>query len=87
MVYVWITGQGEPPVEADVVLTSSLRNMQLLMNGKLSKVSAYLTGRLKVEGDKNAAYNLDKVITLVQQSWQHIITSFSTLCGIFSHFA
>ena len=42
--------------------------MQLLMNGKLSKVSAYLTGRLKVEGDKNAAKSLDKVINLVQQS-------------------
>lgn len=63
-------GEGEPPLDADVVLTSSLRNMQLLMNGKLSKVSAYLTGRLKVDGDKNAAYNLDKVISLVQQSWR-----------------
>ena len=64
----FILGQGEPPIQPDVVLTSSLRNMQLLMSGKLSKMRAYVTGKLKVEGDKNAAFNLDKVIDLVQQS-------------------
>ena len=47
---------------ADAILTVNATNFTKLINGKLDPVIAFTTGKLKVDGDVNAALELIKFI-------------------------
>ncbi|XP_033123081.1 stomatin-like protein 1 [Anneissia japonica] len=56
-------GVGEPPIgEPDVILELSTTNLPRLFSGQLKVMSAYMSGQLKVEGDRSAAMRLEEVM-------------------------
>ena len=48
--------------KVDAILTVNATNFTKLINGKLDPVIAFTTGKLKVDGDVNAALELIKFI-------------------------
>ena len=54
-------GQGDHE-SADATLIMNSANFVKMFNGKLSSTTAYMTGRLKIEGDMMLAMKLEKII-------------------------
>lgn len=59
---------GEPPSgEPDVTLTLSSRDLRCLLNEETTPFSAYMTGRLEVDGDTALASKLSELIDIVNK--------------------
>ena len=59
-------GSGEPPVEPDVTLTLTSRDLQAMLEGRLSAVSAYMSGSLQVEGSVSDASKLGDLVDAIK---------------------
>ena len=49
--------------EADVTLTASAENFEAMMAGELNPTTAFMTGKLSVDGDMGAAMKLGAAMT------------------------
>jgi len=59
-------GEGpDPNQNPDVVLELSVLDMQRMFTGNLKPLPAYMSGRLKVNGDLSAATRLEEVMDRV----------------------
>ncbi len=58
-------GQGSAPNKADVTMTLSADDFVQLFQGKLNATKAFLSGQLKMEGDKSKAINLQSLLKQV----------------------
>jgi putative sterol carrier protein len=47
--------------EADCTLTTSAENFQKIISGEQNATTAYMTGKLKIKGDRGAAMKLQKL--------------------------
>nr|XP_006812580.1 PREDICTED: stomatin-like protein 1-like [Saccoglossus kowalevskii] len=61
-------GSGDPNEEPDAVLEMTTYDMQMMFSGELRPFQAFLSGRLKVTGDRALAMKLDQVIKGLQDS-------------------
>ena len=55
-------GQGSPPFDADAVLTMDSKHFFDMFTGKLKPASAFMTGKLKINGDLQKAMKLEKLM-------------------------
>ena len=55
-------GVREGDEEAEVTLTSDTETFRAILDGDLDPTSAFMTGRLKVDGDMGAAMRLGSVL-------------------------
>ncbi|XP_041485623.1 stomatin-like protein 1 [Lytechinus variegatus] len=60
-------GVGLPPCTPDVTLTMSIEDMRAMFEGELRPAVAYMSGRLELEGDRNIAMTLEKVIGRIRE--------------------
>ena len=49
--------------DAEVTLTASAEDFEAMMNGELNPTTAFMTGKLKVDGDMGAAMRLGSALT------------------------
>ncbi|XP_002188177.2 hydroxysteroid dehydrogenase-like protein 2 [Taeniopygia guttata] len=56
-------GFGKPPVTADVVMSMSSADFVKMFTGKLKPTLAFMTGRLKIEGNMALAIKLEKMLS------------------------
>lgn len=49
-------------MEADCTITLSRKNLEKLVNGKLNPMNAFLSGKIKVEGDMSVAMQLQTLL-------------------------
>ena len=56
-------GAREGDDDAEVTLTASAENFQAMMKGELNPTTAFMTGKLKVDGDMGAAMRLGSALT------------------------
>ncbi|HHL22303.1 MAG TPA: SCP2 sterol-binding domain-containing protein [Aliiroseovarius sp.] len=49
--------------DAEVTLTASAEDFEAMMNGELNPTTAFMTGKLKVDGDMGAAMRLGSTLT------------------------
>lgn len=56
-------GAGEPPSPPDVTLTMDSKDMFDLFAGKLKATNAFISGKLKIEGNLQKATRLEKLLT------------------------
>lgn len=62
-------GKGAPPYcEPDVILTTTLHDLQSMLHGQLKPYAAYMSGRLKVDGDLRTAMRLEEVVKKLKES-------------------
>ncbi|XP_071495866.1 stomatin-like protein 1 [Diadema antillarum] len=61
-------GVGEPPLTPDVTLTLRLEDMTAMFEGQLRPATAYMMGRLQLEGDRNVALALESVFARIQDA-------------------
>jgi len=59
-------GKGKAPTNPDVCIGMSSSDLQNMYYGKLSATNAYMSGRMRVEGDKKAAMRLEELIQAVK---------------------
>ncbi len=57
------SGVREGDDEADVVLTADAATLQAILNGDLDPTSAFMTGKLSVDGDMGMAMQLGAVLS------------------------
>lgn len=48
--------------EADVTITASLDTFRAMFDGDLSPTAAYMTGKIKIDGDMGAAMKLSQIL-------------------------
>lgn len=60
-------GQGQRE-DANATLTMTSANFVKIFQGKLSSTTAFMTGRLKIDGDMMSAMKLEKLIKNLQKS-------------------
>jgi putative sterol carrier protein len=56
-----VTVSEDGEAEPDVTITTSEENFQKLVSGDLNPTTAYMTGKLKIQGDMGAAMKLQKL--------------------------
>ncbi|XP_026864422.2 hydroxysteroid dehydrogenase-like protein 2 [Electrophorus electricus] len=61
-------GSGEPPNNADVVMSMDSDNFVKMFTGNLMPTMAYMSGKLKIEGDLSLAIKLEKLMALMNKS-------------------
>ncbi|XP_069480697.1 stomatin-like protein 1 isoform X2 [Ambystoma mexicanum] len=59
-------GRGEPSTRPDVTLEMTEGDLQSMFSGDLRPLSAYMNGRLHIEGDLHTAMRLDEVFKTVK---------------------
>ncbi|XP_071829142.1 stomatin-like protein 1 isoform X1 [Apostichopus japonicus] len=65
-------GRGRPPYcEPDVVLTATLHDLQSMLHGQLKPYAAYMSGKLKVDGDLRTAMQLEEVVKKLKEAEEH----------------
>ena len=55
-------GQGPPPTDADAIMTMDSSHFFDMFTGKLKPASAFMTGKLKINGDLQKAMKLEKLM-------------------------
>jgi len=60
-------GQGPPPQEADVRFTLSTTDFGKMFSGQLKPTTAFMTGKLKIEGNMGKAMSLEKLMGKMQK--------------------
>ncbi|XP_036450251.1 LOW QUALITY PROTEIN: hydroxysteroid dehydrogenase-like protein 2 [Colossoma macropomum] len=61
-------GSGEPPVKADVVMSLDSDDFIKMFSGKLKPTMAFMSGKLKIEGDMTLAIKMEKMMSLMNKS-------------------
>ncbi|XP_036450252.1 hydroxysteroid dehydrogenase-like protein 2 [Colossoma macropomum] len=61
-------GSGEPPVKADVVMSLDSNDFIKMFAGKLKPTIAFMSGKLKIEGDMTLAIKMEKMMNLINKS-------------------
>lgn len=56
-------GKGEPNQPADAVLTMESKNFFDMFTGKLKPASAFMMGKLKIDGNLQTAMKLEKLMS------------------------
>ncbi|CAH1116038.1 unnamed protein product [Phaedon cochleariae] len=56
-------GKGEPTQKADATLTMDSKNFFSMFSGKLKPTTAYMSGKLKIEGNLQKALKLEKLMS------------------------
>nr|XP_023023214.1 hydroxysteroid dehydrogenase-like protein 2 [Leptinotarsa decemlineata] len=56
-------GQGEAPSKADATLTMDSKNFFDMFSGKVKPATAYMTGKLKIQGNLQKALKLEKLMS------------------------
>lgn len=59
-------GRGDPPVAPDVTLTLTSRELQEMLGGRMSAMSAYMGGSLQVDGDVRDASRLGDLVDVIK---------------------
>lgn len=60
-------GHGLPDHSPDVVLEIAESDLEAFILGELHPLSAYVSGRLKVQGDLNVALKLEELFKVIKQ--------------------
>jgi len=66
-------GQGESPVAVDASFKMSSANFGKMFAGKLKPTAAFMTGRLKIEGNMGKAMKLEKLMGQMQKRGYHTV--------------
>merc|ERR1711874_21257 len=64
-------GQGESPAAVDASFKMSSANFGKMFAGKLKPTAAFMTGRLKIEGNMGKAMKLEKLMGQMQKRGYH----------------
>ncbi|XP_074545863.1 hydroxysteroid dehydrogenase-like protein 2 [Halichoeres trimaculatus] len=56
------TGQGQPPVKADVVMAMDSNDFSKMFAGKMKPTMAFMSGKLRIKGDMTLAIKLEKLM-------------------------
>lgn len=59
-------GSGEPPVQADVVMSLDSADFVKMFSGKLKPTMAFMSGKLKIKGDMTLAIKMEKMMSLMK---------------------
>ncbi|XP_043105724.1 hydroxysteroid dehydrogenase-like protein 2 isoform X1 [Puntigrus tetrazona] len=59
-------GSGEPPVNADVVMTLDSSDFIKMFGGTLKPTMAFMSGKLKIKGDMGLAIKLEKMMVMMK---------------------
>lgn len=62
------TGQGQPPVKADVIMTMSSSDFSKMFGGKLKPTLAFMSGKLRIKGDMALALKLEKLMNRMNKA-------------------
>ncbi|KAE8285567.1 Hydroxysteroid dehydrogenase-like protein 2 [Larimichthys crocea] len=62
------TGQGQPPVKADVVMTMDSTVFSKMFAGKLKPTLAFMSGKLQIRGDMTLALKLEKLMNRMNKA-------------------
>jgi len=66
-------GQGESPAPVDASFKMSSANFGKMFAGKLKPTAAFMTGRLKIEGNMGKAMKLEKLMGQMQKRGYHTV--------------
>jgi len=66
-------GQGASPVPTDASFKMSSANFGKMFAGKLKPTAAFMTGRLKIEGNMGKAMKLEKLMGKLQTRSYHTV--------------
>jgi len=66
-------GQGESPAAVDASFKMSSANFGKMFAGKLKPTAAFMTGRLKIEGNMGKAMKLEKLMGQMQKRGYHTV--------------
>merc|ERR1712241_860306 len=72
-------GQGESPAAVDASFKMSSANFGKMFAGKLKPTAAFMTGRLKIEGNMGKAMKLEKLMGQMQKRGFHTVVGNSKL--------
>ena len=72
-------GQGESPTAVDASFKMSSANFGKMFAGKLKPTAAFMTGRLKIEGNMGKAMKLEKLMGQMQKRGFHTVVGNSKL--------
>jgi len=61
-------GPGEPPVQADVVMTMDSADFSKMFAGKMKPTMAFMSGKLRIKGDMTMAIKMEKMMSLMTKS-------------------
>merc|ERR1739844_150642 len=64
-------GQGVPPSSPDVTMTLKDDDFQKMFTGKMKPTTAFMTGKLKLQGDMGKAMKLEKLMGKMQSRSFH----------------
>ncbi|XP_064165146.1 hydroxysteroid dehydrogenase-like protein 2 [Anguilla rostrata] len=59
-------GSGEPPVQADVVMSLDSADFVKMFSGNLKPTMAFMSGKLKIKGDMTLAIKMEKMMSLMK---------------------
>ncbi|KAG5834860.1 hypothetical protein ANANG_G00266060 [Anguilla anguilla] len=59
-------GSGEPPVQADVVMSMDSADFVKMFSGNLKPTMAFMSGKLKIKGDMTLAIKMEKMMSLMK---------------------
>ena len=59
-------GQGSPPAEANCTMTLDSADFVKMFEGKLKPTAAFMSGKLKIQGDLGKAMKLEKLMGQMQ---------------------
>lgn len=62
------TGQGQPPVKADVVMTMDSTVFSKMFAGKMKPTLAFMSGKLQIRGDMTLALKLEKLMNRMNKA-------------------
>jgi len=74
-------GKGEATGGADCTMTMSSNNFTKMFSGKMSPTSAFMTGKLKIEGNMGKAMKLEKLMGKMQKRGFHTQARNNSLSG------
>ncbi len=60
-------GEGDPPTPPDVTLTLTIDDFNALCRGEMNAFNAYMSGRLKVDGDVKAAMRMQDLVARIKK--------------------
>lgn len=63
-----ILGQGEAPGGANCTMTLDSEDFVKMFKGELKAVSAFMSGKLKIQGDMGLAMKLEKLMNKMDKS-------------------
>lgn len=74
-------GTGAAPSEPDVTFVMKDNNFQKMFAGKLKPTTAFMTGKMKIQGDMGKAMKLEKLMGKMQQRGYHTMPNHQRAYG------